>query len=333
MAEDDKPRLVYLDGSSDAEPARRRDGGGDGPPASDDRSPLEVDEAAFGPPPEDDGELLDLAAVPASTGTVIDPGEAASGAESAVRGIAVSPRSVEAPGSDPVNPIEPALSLVARIGLFLVALPISLLPSRLRRRLPFERLPMVAATVVSAVLTGVLVVAVVAHAVGGADDPSGFVQRGAAALILLYFLVEAVVRILAAVALGRGCATLPLWLVEQGWLAGLHARDRLRYGPVVADDLDLDGDALIIASCRPRDFAGQTLEYRNRLYRLTRQREQPGPHRFVYRLEPISRYHQVGRIHYYSPDELTAWRRRAPDRPPGSEGGWLERLLGRSGRS
>jgi hypothetical protein len=266
-----------------------------------------------------------------------------------VRGIPVARGSADDARRE-VHPISPALGLLARLGLFLLAIPASLLPRRVRRALPLERLPMVPAAVVSAMIQCAAALILAGHGFGayregaygeggglGPADLLGFLLGTPLGLVVAGCFLESWVRFAAALGVGSVVGTLPLGLLDRGeWLARRLVQ-RLRWGPLVADELEIDGAALWVASCRPRRFAAVTLEYRNRLYHLVAEEHRPGRRRFAYRLEPILRHHLVRRIHYYSPDELLGWRdgvseARAVRGPLAAAAAWLRQVFGRGSR-
>lgn len=114
----------------------------------------------------------------------------------------------------------------------------------------------------------------------------------------------------------RGLAV--LWGLARGLdgaARGLsRASDRLRVGPLCADEVRGDAAALVVETCRRRGWApGAVIEHLDALYALEAvETRASGPRPFVYRfrrLGPEALGAPLGPIHRYAPDELLPRRR------------------------
>lgn len=129
-------------------------------------------------------------------------------------------------------------------------------------------------------------------------------------LLLIYFVIEGVVRWGAVVVSGEIVATLPLYVAD--WVV-LKFQDRAResaLGPIIPDELTRtpegeDDCPLRIASCRPKQWTPlTTIEFEEHLYEVANEMAANPPRPFVYLLRPAPLSKVVRGIHHYDPDEL-----------------------------
>lgn len=127
-------------------------------------------------------------------------------------------------------------------------------------------------------------------------------------LLLIYFLIEGLVRVAAAISTSEVVPTLPLQLVAMAHSKLLVAKRQRELGPPVPDIVQPgSGDfALVIASCRPKFWTAMTtIAYEDRLYELVREDSAEPPRRWVYVLRKRPEGKVVrGAIYQYAPDEI-----------------------------
>lgn len=129
-------------------------------------------------------------------------------------------------------------------------------------------------------------------------------------LVLAYFAIEGVVRMLAAVVTGEAVGTLPLYLIDYATAKAKDSAREAAMGRRVADEVREapEGEqewCLMIASCRPKPNWNElmTISYNNHLYEVARELEGEPPHRFVYLLRKAPQYKVVRGLHHYDPEE------------------------------
>ena len=127
-------------------------------------------------------------------------------------------------------------------------------------------------------------------------------------IVLLYFMIEGLVRAAAAIATSEIVPTLPLQLVAMAHAKASHAKRERELGPPVPDLVQPGSGefALVIATCRPKIWTWMTtISYDDRLYELVREEAAEPPRRWVYvlRKRPESKVVR-GEIYHYRPDEL-----------------------------
>jgi hypothetical protein len=127
-------------------------------------------------------------------------------------------------------------------------------------------------------------------------------------LLLLYFIVEGVARVGAALASQEVIGTLPLYLVAwaHGWL--VKKKEERALPPLAADQVErVTGAAhtLRIASCRPKEHWDHlmTVEYEDELLEVMSERPGTGARPYVYFLRPKPEGKVVRGLHHYRPDE------------------------------
>lgn len=124
-------------------------------------------------------------------------------------------------------------------------------------------------------------------------------------LLCIYFIVEGVARMTAAIASREALATLPLWLIAKAIRGGKHYKEVQALPPLVADEVKYVGDELHIASCRKKDWSPlNTIAYEEKFYELavTRAGDAARPNIYILRPKPEG---QIARgMYHYSPAEV-----------------------------
>ena len=139
-------------------------------------------------------------------------------------------------------------------------------------------------------------------------------------LLLVFFSIEGVLRLFAAL-IGDECVgTMPLYLLAWGLDRAAKARKERQLCPRVPDEVQhckgISYD-LVIASCRPKPGWDRliTIEYEDQLYELFEEKRggQARPH--IYQLRKLSPGRIIRGLHHYHPDEaLTEKQRKALSR-------------------
>jgi hypothetical protein len=120
-------------------------------------------------------------------------------------------------------------------------------------------------------------------------------------LFCLWLFSEGLVRAFSALVLSEPLASLPLWAADRAWRAIRKQQVERALPPELPDQVELDGDRLVIRASRRRDWdALTTLEYRERLYVVSESTVLAGPRPHVYRLAPAPDGHIVRRLVRYS---------------------------------
>ena len=201
----------------------------------------------------------------------------------------------------------------------LVAIPVSLLPARLRAR--FGPMPLVAGTAISggfqlaggAIFFFVACFSSVARSwpalsrftfQTGNETASGalgylFFFFSPAGLVTLYVILEGFVRVLSSVSLDEPLGSATPWLVLR--LAGALRTSSVRAPGVVEDTLRPDGAALILETMQRLDWDERTtIEIGGAMLRVAQIEEHVGAERpHVIRLEPIPESWLVRRLVRY----------------------------------
>ncbi|MGH9532524.1 MAG: hypothetical protein ACRD2Q_09030 [Terriglobales bacterium] len=126
-------------------------------------------------------------------------------------------------------------------------------------------------------------------------------------LLLVFFVLEGMVRLTAAVVTGEVLPSLPLQFIA--WAHGLGEGWKQEHdlGPRIVDTVapgDAADHALRIESCRPKPWNSlTTISYDGQLYELVRELTGHPPRRFVYLLRKAPESKLVRGLHHYSPDE------------------------------
>jgi len=126
-------------------------------------------------------------------------------------------------------------------------------------------------------------------------------------ILLLYFLLEGLVRVIAAIAASEAVPTLPLKLVEVAD-AHLSAKNHeKKMGARIRDEVQLDanGHDLQIASCRPKPWTRLTaISHEGQFYELVLESKATAPRPFVYILRKKPPTAVIRGIYPYDPDEV-----------------------------
>lgn len=124
-------------------------------------------------------------------------------------------------------------------------------------------------------------------------------------LLLLYFMVEGVMRGVSVVVSEEPLPTLPLFLASLADARARAYRREQELGPRVLDTVQVEGAAdLLIASCRPKPWTPlTTIRYQDELYELAKTNQGAKPRQFLYLLRKIPATKLVRGVHDYSPDE------------------------------
>ena len=131
-------------------------------------------------------------------------------------------------------------------------------------------------------------------------------------IVLVYFLVEGVVRVAAAVISGEALPTVPLFLAS---LLDARARDYGRekaMGPRLLDVVSVEGASdLLIASCRPKAWTQlTTIRYEDELYELVKRNQGAAPRRFLYLLRRVPPNKLIRGVYDYAIDEALPEKER-----------------------
>jgi len=126
------------------------------------------------------------------------------------------------------------------------------------------------------------------------------------AIVLIFFLVEGIVRMSATIVAGEVVPTLPLKIVEVVQQRFVAQRNEKRMGERIRDEVTTDegSDTLRIASCRPKPWTNlTTISHEGALYELATQGKADAPRPFVYvlRRKPVTAV--IRGICAYDPEE------------------------------
>ncbi len=128
-------------------------------------------------------------------------------------------------------------------------------------------------------------------------------------MLLVYFTLEGVLRLLAAALTEDNPGTLSLYLVA--WAVGRARRGLAEraLGPLVVDEVqkrDLRGFDLRIASCRPKKHWDRlmTIAFEDEHYEVVKEELGIPPRPYVYLLQKISPGKVIRGLHHYRPDEV-----------------------------
>jgi len=126
-------------------------------------------------------------------------------------------------------------------------------------------------------------------------------------LLLIFMVLEGVVRAIAAVASNETLPDLPLYLA-----ARLHSKldaasHERSLGARLADEVQIDptGESLQIKSCRPKEWSKlTTISHEGSFYELVREEKSQPPRQFVYRLRKKPPTAVIRGIYPYDPNEV-----------------------------
>ena len=132
-------------------------------------------------------------------------------------------------------------------------------------------------------------------------------------ILLLYFMVEGVLRGVSVVVSHEPLPTLPLFLASLADARARAYRREQQLGPRVVDTVQVEGTAdLLIASCRPKPWTRlTTIRYQDELYELAKTNQGAKPRQFLYLLRKIPASKLVRGVHDYAPDEALTEKERA----------------------
>jgi len=126
-------------------------------------------------------------------------------------------------------------------------------------------------------------------------------------IVLVYFIIEGAVRVIAAIASRETVPTLPLKLLEYiGSRLSAQEKER-KMGVRLRDEVLIDptGQSLQIASCRPKRWNQlTTISHEGQFYELVSEQEAAAPRRFVYTLRKKPATAVIRGIYAYDPDEV-----------------------------
>jgi len=144
-------------------------------------------------------------------------------------------------------------------------------------------------------------------------------------LLLVYFSIEGVLRLFAALSADECAGTMPLYLIAWGLDRAAKARKERRLGPRLPDEVQhckgISYD-LCIASCRPKPGWDRliTIEYEDQLYELFEEKKGAPPRPHIYQLRKLPPGKVIRGLHHYHPDEvLTEKQRMALSREPAAQ--------------
>ena len=126
-------------------------------------------------------------------------------------------------------------------------------------------------------------------------------------ILLLFFMVEGLVRIVAAVVSGESVPTLPLKLTAIAQTRFEAAKKERALGERIRDVVEsLDGtDSIRIASCRPKPWTQlTTISHDGALFELASEQKSTPPRPFVYILRRKPPTAVIRGIYPYHPDEV-----------------------------
>jgi hypothetical protein len=126
-------------------------------------------------------------------------------------------------------------------------------------------------------------------------------------IVLVFFVLEGLVRVIAAVAGRETVPTLPLKMLEyfHGQLSAQHKE--ISMGARIRDEVVLDptGQALRIASCRPKEWTKlTTVSHEGQFYELVTEVKAGAPRPFIYQLRKKPATAVIRGISVYDPDEV-----------------------------
>ena len=133
-------------------------------------------------------------------------------------------------------------------------------------------------------------------------------------LLLLYFTIEGVVRLLAAAVVDECVGTMPLYLLASGLDRLNQAWKERQLPPRVLDEVQICKGIsydLCIASCRPKPSWDRllTIEYNDELYELFDEKTGTAARPYLYQLRKLTPGRIVRGLHHYHPDEALTKKR------------------------
>jgi len=134
-------------------------------------------------------------------------------------------------------------------------------------------------------------------------------------LLLLYFTIEGVVRLLAAAVVDESVGTMPLYLLASGLDRLNKARAERQLPPRVPDEVQICKGIsydLCIVSCRPKPGWDRliTVEYNDVLYELFDEKRGTAARPYLYQLRKLTPGRIIRGLHHYRPDEALTEKQR-----------------------
>ena len=125
-------------------------------------------------------------------------------------------------------------------------------------------------------------------------------------ILLVFFMLEGLVRIIAAIASREAVPTLPLKIIAV-LQSQFEAQNReRRMGEHIRDEVVPDGaDSIRIASCRPKPWTPlTTISHEGTLFELAGEIKASAPRPFIYVLRPKPPTAVIRGIYPYDPDQV-----------------------------
>jgi len=125
-------------------------------------------------------------------------------------------------------------------------------------------------------------------------------------VVLMFFVLEGLVRVIASIAGRETVPTLPLKLFEYAQAQFSAQQKEHRMGARLRDEavIDPSGQSLRIASCRPKEWTKlTTISHEGQFYELVTEVKATAPRPFVYHLRKKPTTAVIRGIYAYDPDE------------------------------
>ena len=125
-------------------------------------------------------------------------------------------------------------------------------------------------------------------------------------ILFAFFLLEGLIRVIAAIAGRETVPTLPLKLLEYAQAQFSAQQKERSMGTRLRDEVTIDptGQSLQIASCRPKQWTQlTTVSHEGQFYELVSEQKAPAPRPFVYQLRKKPPTAVIRGIYAYDPDE------------------------------
>lgn len=127
-------------------------------------------------------------------------------------------------------------------------------------------------------------------------------------LLLVFFIVEGMVRYVNAYLNDEAVPTLPLQLISSADLWIERRRHQAWLGEKVPDEVLVGSGqdfALRVASCRPKQWNHlTTISYQDQLFEMFKEEVAEPPRRFIYLLRKAPAHKVVRGLHHYDPEEV-----------------------------
>jgi hypothetical protein len=139
------------------------------------------------------------------------------------------------------------------------------------------------------------------------------------AIVLVFFILEGIIRTVAAALDGEALPDLPLYVVASRQYRLVAQNHERRLGKRIRDDVKMptDREFLQIATCRPKPWTQLTsISYEGAFYELVRENRGPSPRPFIYLLRKKPLTSVIRGIYAYDPDEMPLGPQTATASPP-----------------